>query len=293
MKIILPSSKIIEEDLERMSVCQRIDSCAAACYQRPPKSREEDAQLFCKKFGIDSGHRAMLEFAVFHLIVPSFMADELRVEKFLMVDEISQYESCVTGSIRAWMEAQSQAAGYVKDRFLTHDFPMFFGVPGMGVRSNAIRFADPALEEIPGSHIHVAARFIISRAVSHELVRHRPCSFLQESQRFVRYDGEVTFIRPLWAIKNGSSFENMFMDDCYDCEQSYQERRRCGLSPQQARGALNNDCKTEIVVHTRLGEWDLIFGLRCAKTADPEMQRVMIPLQDEFHTKYPNYPWKN
>ena len=297
MKFTLPEARIIEDELKMLSVCQRIDSCAAICYQRPPKSREEDAQTFCKKFGVEHGHRAMLEFAVLHLIVPVFMADELRECKFLMVDDVSENESCVTGSIRAWMEFDSPTSRYVKDRLLSYHFPVFFGECPMPILCesphNPIRFADPDKEEIPVTHIHVAARFIVNRAISHELVRHRPCSFLQESQRYVKYDGHVTFVRPLWAMKNGSSFENLFMDDCYECEQSYMERRRRGLSPQQSRGALNNDCKTEIVVSTYLGEWDLIFGLRCSPAADPEMQRVMVPLRDEFHAKYPNYPWRN
>lgn len=297
MKFTLPEAKIIEDELRMLSVCQRIDSCAAICYQRPPKSEEKEAQTFCKKFGVEAGHKAMLEFATVHLIVPVFMADELRACKFLMVDDISESESCVTGSIRAWMEFDSVTSRYVKDRLLSYHFPMFFGECPTPILSgncfNPVRFAIPEREEIPVSHIHVAARFIISRAISHELVRHRPCGFLQESQRYVKYDGQVTFIRPLWAMKNGSSFENMFMDDCYECEESYKERRRRGLSPQQSRGALNNDCKTEIVVYTHLGEWNHIFGLRCSPAADPEMQRVMIPLRDEFHAKYPNYPWKN
>ena len=44
MKIVEPSATIIEKELAGLSVCQRIDRCAAACYQRPPKPTEEEAQ---------------------------------------------------------------------------------------------------------------------------------------------------------------------------------------------------------------------------------------------------------
>lgn len=49
----------------------------------------------------------------------------------------------------------------------------------------------------------VTARFVCSRGVSHEAVRHRTMSFLQESQRYVAYNkdkfgGEITYIIPEW-----------------------------------------------------------------------------------------------
>ncbi len=47
----------------------------------------------------------------------------------------------------------------------------------------------------------MAVRFISDRGVSHELVRHRMCSFLQESTRYVcyanqKFGSELTVIRP-------------------------------------------------------------------------------------------------
>jgi len=36
----------------------------------------------------------------------------------------------------------------------------------------------------------ITVRFITNRGVTHELVRHRLCSFAQESTRYVRYDGK-------------------------------------------------------------------------------------------------------
>jgi len=50
----------------------------------------------------------------------------------------------------------------------------------------------------------VTARFICSRGVSHEAVRHRKFSFLQESQRYCMYSkermgGEITYIIPEWV----------------------------------------------------------------------------------------------
>ena len=45
----------------------------------------------------------------------------------------------------------------------------------------------------------ITVRFIVDRGVSHELVRHRLCSFAQESTRYCNYKGGVTFVIPPWV----------------------------------------------------------------------------------------------
>ena len=52
-------------------------------------------------------------------------------------------------------------------------------------------------------HFSISVRFICSRAISHQLVRHRLSSFSQESQRYCNYskekfDNGITFIAPSW-----------------------------------------------------------------------------------------------
>ena len=126
-----------------------------------------------------------------------------------------------------------------------------------------------------------------SRATSHELVRHRPCSFLQESQRFCKYDKEMTFIQPEWVGRGDFLLDRLFKRNCKSSETMYRLRRLAELSPQQARGAMNNDSKTEIIVYASLPEWRHILDQRCAKAADPEMRRIMVPLREQFRAEYP------
>ena len=120
---------------------------------------------------------------------------------------------------------------------------------------------------------------------SHQLVRHRPCSFLQESARFCKYDDGVTFIRPEWA-EDGLQAD-YFETQCYSSEAMYKSRRNAGLAPQQARGALIHDVKTELIMYASLPEWLHIFAMRCATAADPEARRIMVPLREQFKTEYP------
>lgn len=173
MKIINPSATIIEKELAGLSVCQRIDRCAATCYQRPPRPTEEEAEQFCRNL-IERGHLPALEFAVVHLAMPFWDSVDYREEKYLHVSTApSNPAGIVSGSIRAFMET-----GYGSNvwNFLASELPPFFAESDLP--RGDISFATPG--EIPWQHKHVAVRVICSRAISHQLVRHRPCSFLQE-----------------------------------------------------------------------------------------------------------------
>lgn len=57
-------------------------------------------------------------------------------------------------------------------------------------------------------------------------------------------------------------------------------------SPQAARTVLPSSCKTEIIVYTNLIEWQHIIKLRTAKSADPSMREIMIPLGEEIKARY-------
>jgi len=137
----------------------------------------------------------------------------------------------------------------------------------------------------------MTVRFTCDRGVSHELVRHRHCSFAQESTRYVKYDGEMEFILPCWfenpPSKNVETPEGQWMWAMEDAEERYQDMLSQGQSPQQARSVLPNSLKTEIVVKTNLRDWMHIFLLRCDKAAHPQMRELMIPLYEELKEKCP------
>lgn len=286
MKIANPSATIIEKELSGLSVCQRIDKLAGVCYQRNPKPTEDDAQAFCRSL-IEQGHLPALEFAVVHLVMPWRLVVDFDGEKYLSVSWPSgDGPGVVSGSIRAFMEARSV---FDVRAFLAGEIETgtFFSVPSGASHDfdsmEGVRFATP--DEIPWQHRHVAVRVVCSRSISHQLVRHRPCAFLQESARFCKYDDGVTFIRPEWA-EDGLQAD-YFETQCYSSEAMYKSRRNAGLAPQQARGALIHDVKTELIIYASLPEWLHIFAMRCAKAADPEARRVMLPLREQFLAEYP------
>lgn len=140
-------------------------------------------------------------------------------------------------------------------------------------------------------HSAMTVKFICDRGVTYELVRHRLCSFSQESTRYVSYKDECTFIIPPWLnIEEGTySFTEKTRSDSSEeellwyrtmlySENCYQELIKEGWSPQQARSVLPNSTKTEIVITSNFREWRHIFRLRCSKSAHPQMRELMIPL---------------
>ena len=137
-------------------------------------------------------------------------------------------------------------------------------------------------------------RFITNRGVTHELVRHRLCSFAQESTRYVDYQEEMEFIKPVWwdDLRQGnnhqiSNNQQIWLSSMEFAEIDYNNLRKNGWHPEQAREVLPNSLKTEIVVGANLREWMHIFKLRCSPKAHPQMSALMIPLRDEVRKIIP------
>jgi thymidylate synthase (FAD) len=130
-------------------------------------------------------------------------------------------------------------------------------------------------------------KFITNRGVSHEMVRHRICSFAQESTRYVNYKGGAVFIKPVWWDEWGNEDREIWTEDCVGSERRYLRLIERGNSPQKAREVLNNATKTEIVVKTNFTEWLHIFSQRDSYKAHPQMEALMSPVHEEFQKRCP------
>lgn len=128
--------------------------------------------------------------------------------------------------------------------------------------------------------------FVCDRGVSHELVRHRPCSFAQESTRYCNYSkgkfgSEITVIDPHFE----GSANILWLSACERAEQKYLELLDWGLTPQQARSVLPNSLKTEIIMTCNETEWQHIVNLRAKGTTGaphPQMKEIMQPWYEEL-----------
>lgn len=150
-------------------------------------------------------------------------------------------------------------------------------------------------------HESISVRIICDRGVTHEIVRHRLCSYSQESTRYCNYKGGVTFVIPPWvnieegdynhetdiATRGATMEAAIWTWVMLEAEKGYIDLLGRGWSPQQARSVLPNSLKTEIVMTANIREWRHILKLRTSKTAHPQMQEVMIPILEDFKHMIP------
>ncbi len=146
-------------------------------------------------------------------------------------------------------------------------------------------------------HAFVSIKFITNRGVTHELVRHRLSSFSQESTRYVRYDGNMEFIRPVWWDEWSDQERRTWEESMKNAETAYCSLIESGSRPEQAREVLPNSLKTEIVMTANLRELRHVLNLRCSKKAHPQIRALMLSLLkgakeeiavvfDDLHEKY-------
>jgi thymidylate synthase (FAD) len=141
-------------------------------------------------------------------------------------------------------------------------------------------------------HANFAVKFIANRAFTHELVRHRPPSFAQESQRYVGYGDAIEFIIPSWSgikpfecdgyivnddirLAVNTVADRIWVNSMIGAASDYKQLLDNGWKPEQARDVLPNACKTEIWITTNFREWRHIFKLRDHHTASPQMRELM------------------
>lgn len=111
----------------------------------------------------------------------------------------------------------------------------------------------------------------ISRACSHQLVRHRLASYSQKSQRYVQEDQFQYVIPPSYADKG---IEDRFEERMKIIQQWYNEDIEAGVPKEDARYNLPNACQTQLMVTMNARELWHFFRLRCCLRAQWEIRAV-------------------
>ncbi len=136
---------------------------------------------------------------------------------------------------------------------------------------------------------HASATFRISgvsRAFSHQLVRHRLASYTQKSQRYVSEDNFEYIIPDSIALdKRADCVFSKMMEKIKVCYQYLQE---LGISNEDARFVLPNACTTEIVVTANFREWRHILKLRTYRAAQWEIRAVCIEILNTLSERAPS-----
>jgi thymidylate synthase (FAD) len=296
MKLVKPSFKFLGEvPTDYANAVKHIEICGRLCYKSEDKITEYSAEKFAKNL-CGKTHFAMVEHSNF--VVVSDYSAHMRINelafhagKFLTVADIGDGKFYIGGSLTAWYQRFANLGLDKYSTFLSTDLYGFFNpfiskygkLFDIGVTPKKCGWDVCPHAEIPMALRRYSVKFICDRGVSHELVRHRPCSFAQESTRYVNYKGtDIQFIEPWWWSSSNHAAMKIFTESCIASEKHYHALIDSGLTPQGARAALTNALKTEIITTADLKEWNHIFNMRCAPTAHPDFVRLSIPLKDEF-----------
>ena len=124
----------------------------------------------------------------------------------------------------------------------------------------------------------------ISRACSHQLVRHRMASFSQRSQRYCFEDG-FNYIEP---DDMNDEEDKFFRDFMRHSKEVYSKLVDKGVKPEDARMVLPNACETKIIVTMNARELLHFFKLRCCKRAQKEIREVAFMMKNICRKVAPN-----
>lgn len=309
MNAIAPYAQILDIDFGK-DVLKKIEWIGRTCYKSTDGIKEDSAEKFVSNL-IKRGHEAMLEHASFCFELPCAEWNDLRSG----IRFLENYEgfncflrfTCdqrylVSGNVRAWrdlMKRLNEICDYLPlfmRKFIRENpvlFPEFQeNIKFVGdslTQMKPIFIDDLKTENEFLTHCDITVQFVVDRGISHELVRHRPASFAQESTRYCNYGkdkfgNQITFIIP-HGFKFGSVEWGIWKNIMQTCEADYLTMIKNGVSPEWARSMLPNSVKTEVIMTANCSEWIHFFKLRaCNMTgkAHPQMLEVSRPLLDDF-----------
>lgn len=290
MKLINQSYEICNQtDFSLLGIYKHIEKCARVSYKSEDKITDISAAPFVNMLEVHK-HDAPLEFGTIHFKMPITLLKTFAED--LMYHNLYNME---------WIKCKAvNKYAYFTTNY-RHWHVILDKVPYVG---EYLDFGDENLDNYPKRY---TVKLITNRAVSHEVVRHRTMSFIQESQRYCNYgkgkfNNEVTFIKPCWlAIKEGTYTEKNYHDDFYTsknveydfmihlltAETTYFKLLEKGWKPQQARVVLPNSTKTELYMCGFKEAWEHFFELRDNKIVDPQMYDLAHPMHQDFiNNKY-------
>ncbi len=134
---------------------------------------------------------------------------------------------------------------------------------------------------------HAYATFHISgcsRAMTHQLVRHRLISVSQQSQRYVDEKSFEYVIPPSVPTER----QDEFRQDMESIRAMYAKWQAHGLKKEDARFVLPNACTSEIVISANFREFRHIFAVRCDRRAQWEIRQACAAMLRELHACAPS-----
>ena len=293
MKLINQSYEICKtHGYTLQDIYKDIERAARVSYKSEDKIIEDSAEKMVKRL-INMKHYSPLEFGTVYLKFPNTCLSEVDVEKY----ETNPF-SAVTITIDSTRYVTTNYRVIVENRW-----------------EDDLKYM---CEPTKHHQRRTTVKFITNRAMTHELVRHRSMSFMQEGQRYCNYakdkfGNQLTFIIPVQCtedIPNNTELkDNIDIDNFvwakndngktlkvnkltqgmlylfYDTEVHYIGLINLGWKPQEVRAILPNATKTEIYMCGFDRDWAHFFDLRDKTYVDPQMYDLAHSLHLDFIEK--------
>lgn len=275
--------KYVDYSAEKIKIDNFYDKVAFVAHNCYQVNANKDNVAFIKRL-VEANHLAMIEHYVFHLIIESDYAQKLinLQNKYILITRLSD-EYLVSLSLRPLLENQENELLSSLIYALPEEVKNLFKVEFRKSTYKVKYIEESKLDELKvtlgayyDEHKFISIRIITDRGVTHELVRHRPCSFAQESTRYCNYSKQkfgnsITLIKPLDYDKYKDIYDKYYQE----CEDGYFAMLNNGATPDVARAILPNGLKTCIIITASIKEWNHIFELRTAFSAHPDMRETM------------------
>ncbi|HOX40598.1 MAG TPA: FAD-dependent thymidylate synthase [bacterium] len=126
----------------------------------------------------------------------------------------------------------------------------------------------------------------VSRAMTHQLVRHRIASYSHKSQRYVK-EGGFEYIMPPLIEKNPQA-KKIYLERLQQAQDGYNELLALGLPAEDARSLLPNACETKIVVTMNCRALFNFFEERLCDRAQWEIRSAAREMLKECRKVAPN-----
>lgn len=296
MKFIKSSFEILDQAPGLDGIYKQIELSGRLSYKSEDKITEDSAKRFVDML-IKRGHTSCLEHSTVYLAVPD---TDNNYHAYIKRYCNNPYSVCDYG-----ITINGVPVGTL---CITTNYRVLF-------ENNWLDDLKYLCEATEHHEKRVSVRFILPRSISHEFVRHRQFSFMQESSRYCcyssdKFNNELTFIIPYWTNLKEARYQywdndwvdatdknkipdtiikhfeedstDIFLSQCESAEINYKALINRGCKAQEAREILPLCTKTELIMTGTAEQWKGFFKLRCDKAAHPQARELAIPLKEEF-----------
>lgn len=197
MQLINSKVEIIPQEQGLLGVYKQIELAGRTAYKSEDKITEDSAKQFVDML-IGRGHTAPLEHGTIYL----------------------KFDTC--GIFNQLEERWKKYRNNPYSKVIIYDWNVYVTTNARVIYEHGWQDDLKYLCEPTEHHKRrITARFTCSRSISHELVRHRTFSFVQESTRYCNYSksrfgNNLTFIIPTWAKLQEGEYKDLQYNSEFD-----------------------------------------------------------------------------